>query len=256
MNKLSFKIVIKGETVVDSTTYFDYYASKRDVKREPKHTRVAAVIGRDGKVIVDNSKKVAKPKDKPKKEKPVEKEKGRVAVVVEPKTTTTVDLRKNKKEEVELPDWTKIYDRPEEPKERNEDEINIIQEYVDITPFENNNPTELKIFDTLPEKGPECTPEIPKRKRKRNDKYVSVKDLKEKKNHGGDITKLPKDVQDIITNPEPEEIPFPVPPGVNTNADLNFYSSYMDNIEDDEYSEYDNEPTFEKMKSNKKGGME
>ena len=33
-------------------------------------------------------------------------------------------------------------------------------------------------------------------------------------------------------------------------------NSYMDSVEDDEYSEYDNEPTFEKMKSNKKGGIE
>ena len=236
--------------------------SKKEVKYEPKESRILMIKNRDGKVLVDRTNK--KKKDKSNNitktdSKVVEQDKmnkkvkeNRVCVVVNPKGSMVVDLTNGKKEDVELPDWTKIYNRPEEPKELDEDEINIITEYVDITPFEDGD-DKLKIIQT--EKDPEREyPEPPKRKRKHNDKYVSVKDLKEKKNEGGDITKLPKEVQDIITNPEPEEIPFPV--GVNTNADLDYYNSYMDSIEDDEYSEYDNEPTFEKMKSNKKGGIE
>ena len=196
--------------------------SEKEVKNE----------SRDGKVLVDRTNKKKKDKsnnitktnskvvEQDKMDKKVKENK--VRVVVKPKGNTVVDLTNGKKEDVDLPNEDEIYNKSEC------DEKETEREYI----------------------------EPPKRKRKHNDKYVSVKDLKEKKNEGGDITKLPKEVQDIITNPEPEEIPFPVPPGVNTNVDLDYYNSYMDSIEDDEYSEYDNEPTFEKMKSNKKGGIE
>ena len=206
--------------------------SEKEVKYEPRESRILMIKTRDGKVLVDRTNK--KKKDKSNNitktdSKVVEQDKmnkkvkeNKVHVVVNPKGNTVVDLTNGKKEDVDLPNEDEIYNKSEYNEKETE------REYI----------------------------EPPKRKRKHNDKYVSVKDLKEKKNEGGDITKLPKEVQDIITNPEPEEIPFPVPPGVNTNVDLDYYNSYMDSIEDDEYSEYDNEPTFEKMKSNKKGGIE
>ena len=207
-------------------------ASEKEVKYEPRESRILMIKTRDGKVLVDRTNK--KKKDKSNNitktdSKVVEQDKmnkkvkeNKVHVVVNPKGNTVVDLTNGKKEDVDLPNEDEIYNKSEC------DEKETEREYI----------------------------EPQKKKRKHNDKYVSVKDLKEKKNEGGDITKLPKEVQDIITNPEPEEIPFPVPPGVNTNVDLDYYNSYMDSIEDDEYSEYDNEPTFEKMKSNKKGGIE
>ena len=206
--------------------------SEKEVKYEPRESRILMIKTRDGKVLVDRTNKKKKDKsnnmtktnskvvEQDKMDKKVKENK--VRVVVKPKGNTVVDLTNGKKEDVDLPNEDEIYNKSEY------DEKVTEREYI----------------------------EPPKRKRKHNDKYVSVKDLKEKKNEGGDITKLPKEVQDIITNPEPEEIPFPVPPGVNTNVDLDYYNSYMDSIEDDEYSEYDNEPTFEKMKSNKKGGIE
>ena len=206
--------------------------SEKEVKYEPRESRILMIKTRDGKVLVDRTNKKKKDKsnnmtktnskvvEQDKMDKKVKENK--VRVVVKPKGNTVVDLTNGKKEDVDLPDEDEIYNKSEYNEKETE------REYI----------------------------EPPKRKRKHNDKYVSVKDLKEKKNKGGDITKLPKEVQDIITNPEPEEIPFPVPPGVNTNVDLDYYNSYMDSIEDDEYSEYDNEPTFEKMKSNKKGGIE
>ena len=206
--------------------------SEKEVKYEPRESRILMIKTRDGKVLVDrtNKKKKDKSVNMTKTDSKVVKQdkmnkkvkENKVHVVVNPKGNTVVDLTNGKKEDVDLPNEEEIYNKSEY------DEKEIEREYV----------------------------EPPKKKRKHNDKYVSVKDLKEKKNEGGDITKLPKEVQDIITNPEPEEIPFPVPPGVNTNVDLDYYNSYMDSIEDDEYSEYDNEPTFEKMKSNKKGGIE
>ena len=207
-------------------------ASEKEVKYEPRESRILMIKTRDGKVLVDRTNKKKKDKsnnmtktnskvvEQDKMDKKVKENK--VHVVVNPKGNTVVDLTNGKKEDVDLPNEDEIYNKSEY------DEKVTEREYI----------------------------EPPKRKRKHNDKYVSVKDLKEKKNKGGDITKLPKEVQDIITNPEPEEIPFPVPPGVNTNVDLDYYNSYMDSIEDDEYSKYDNEPTFEKMKSNKKGGIE
>ena len=206
--------------------------SEKEVKYEPRESRILMIKTRDGKVLVDRTNKKKKDKsnnmtktnskvvEQDKMDKKVKENK--VRVVVNPKGNTVVDLTNGKKEDVDLPNEDEIYNKSEYNEKETE------REYI----------------------------EPPKRKRKHNDKYVSVKDLKEKKNEGGDITKLPKEVQDIITNPEPEEIPFPVPPGVNTNVDLDYYNSYMDSIEDDEYSEYDNEPTFEKMKSNKKGGIE
>ena len=207
-------------------------ASEKEVKYEPRESRILMIKTRDGKVLVDrtNKKKKDKSNNMTKTDSKIVKQdemnkkvkENKVHVVVNPKGNTVVDLTNGKKEDVDLPNEDEIYNKSEC------DEKETEREYI----------------------------EPPKRKRKHNDKYVSVKDLKEKKNIGGDITKLPKEVQDIITNPEPEEIPFPVPPGVNTNVDLDYYNSYMDSIEDDEYSEYDNEPTFEKMKSNKKGGIE
>ena len=207
-------------------------ASEKEVKHEHRESRILMIKTRDGKVLVDrtNKKKKDKSNNMTKTDtKVVEQDKmnkkvkeNKVHVVVNPKGNTVVDLTNGKKEDVDLPNEEEIYNKSEC------DEKETEREYI----------------------------EPQKKKRKHNDKYVSVKDLKEKKNEGGDITKLPKEVQDIITNPEPEEIPFPVPPGVNTNVDLDYYNSYMDSIEDDEYSKYDNEPTFEKMKSNKKGGIE
>ena len=206
--------------------------SEKEVKHEPRESRILMIKTRDGKVLVDrtNKKKKDKSNNMTKTDSKVVKQdemnkkvkENKVHVVVNPKGNTVVDLTNGKKEDVDLPNEDEIYNKSECDEKETEREF----------------------------------PEPPKRKRKHNDKYVSVKDLKEKKNEGGDITKLPKEVQDIITNPEPEEIPFPVPPGVNTNVDLDYYNSYMDSIEDDEYSKYDNEPTFEKMKSNKKGGIE
>ena len=206
--------------------------SEKEVKYEPRESRILMIKTRDGKVLVDrtNKKKKDKSNNMTKTDSKVVKQdemnkkvkENRVCVAVNPKGNTVVDLTNGKKEDVDLPNEDEIYNKSEYNEKETE------REYV----------------------------EPQKKKRKHNDKYVSVKDLKEKKNKGGDITKLPKEVQDIITNPEPEEIPFPVPPGVNTNADLDYYNSYMDSIEDDEYSKYDNEPTFEKMKSNKKGGIE
>ena len=206
--------------------------SEKEVKYEPRESRILMIKTRDGKVLVDrtNKKKKDKSNNMTKTDSKVVKQdemnkkvkENKVHVVVKPKGSTVVDLTNGKKEDVDLPNEDEIYNKSEYNEKETE------REYV----------------------------EPQKKKRKHNDKYVSVKDLKEKKNKGGDITKLPKEVQDIITNPEPEEIPFPVPPGVNTNVDLDYYNSYMDSIEDDEYSEYDNEPTFEKMKSNKKGGIE
>ena len=207
-------------------------ASEKEVKYEPRESRILMIKTRDGKVLVDktNKKKKDKSNNMTKTDSKVVKQdkmnkkvkENKVHVVVNPKRNTVVDLTNGKKEDVDLPNEDEIYNKSEY------DEKEIEGEYI----------------------------EPQKKKRKHNDKYVSVKDLKEKKNEGGDITKLPKEVQDIITNPEPEEIPFPVPPGINANVDLDYYNSYMDSIEDDEYSEYDNEPTFEKMKSNKKGGIE
>ena len=206
--------------------------SEKEVKYEPRESRILMIKTRDGKVLVDRTNKKKKDKsnnmtktnskvvEQDKMDKKVKENK--VRVVVKPKGNTVVDLTNGKKEDVDLPNEDEIYNKSEY------DEKETEREYI----------------------------EPQKKKRKHNDKYVSVKDLKEKKNKGGDITKLPKEVQDIITNPEPEEIPFPVPPGINANVDLDYYNSYMDSIEDDEYSEYDNEPTFEKMKSNKKGGIE
>ena len=206
--------------------------SEKEVKHEPRESRILMIKTRDGKVLVDrtNKKKKDKSNNMTKTDSKIVKQdemnkkvkENKVHVVVNPKGNTVVDLTNGKKEDVDLPNEEEIYNKSEC------DEKETEREYI----------------------------EPQKKKRKHNDKYVSVKDLKEKKNEGGDITKLPKEVQDIITNPEPEEIPFPVPPGVNTNVDLDYYNSYMDSIEDDEYSEYDNEPTFEKMKSNKKGGIE
>ena len=205
--------------------------SEKEVKHEPRESRILMIKTRDGKVLVDRTNKkkkdksnMTKPDSKAVKQDKMDKKvkENKVHVVVNPKGNTVVDLTNGKKEDVDLPNEEEIYNKSEC------DEKETEREYI----------------------------EPQKKKRKHNDKYVSVKDLKEKKNEGGDITKLPKEVQDIITNPEPEEIPFPVPPGVNTNVDLDYYNSYMDSIEDDEYSEYDNEPTFEKMKSNKKGGIE
>ena len=206
--------------------------SEKEVKYEPRESRILMIKTRDGKVLVDrtNKKKKDKSVNMTKTDSKVVKQdemnkkvkENKVHVVVNPKGNTVVDLTNGKKEDVDLPNEDEIYNKSEY------DEKEIEREYI----------------------------EPQKKKRKHNDKYVSVKDLKEKKNEGGDITKLPKEVQDIITNPEPEEIPFPVPPGINANVDLDYYNSYMDSIEDDEYSEYDNEPTFEKMKSNKKGGIE
>ena len=206
--------------------------SEKEVKHEPRESRILMIKTRDGKVLVDrtNKKKKDKSNNMTKTDSKVVKQdemnkkvkENRVCVVVNPKGNTVVDLTNGKKEDVDLPNEEEIYNKSEC------DEKETEREYI----------------------------EPQKKKRKHNDKYVSVKDLKEKKNKGGDITKLPKEVQDIITNPEPEEIPFPVPPGINANVDLDYYNSYMDSIEDDEYSEYDNEPTFEKMKSNKKGGIE
>ena len=226
------KFKTNNNVVVNIKRHDVNVTSEKEVKYEPRESRILMIKTRDGKVLVDRTNKKKKDKsnnmtktnskvvEQDKMDKKVKENK--VHVVVNPKGNTVVDLTNGKKEDVDLPNEDEIYNKSEC------DEKETEREYI----------------------------EPPKRKRKHNDKYVSVKDLKEKKNEGGDITKLPKEVQDIITNPEPEEIPFPVPPGVNANVDLDYYNSYMDSIEDDEYSEYDNEPTFEKMKSNKKGGIE
>ena len=226
------KFKTNSNVVVNIKRHDVNVASEKEVKYEPRESRILMIKTRDGKVLVDrtNKKKKDKSNNMTKTDSKVVKQdemnkkvkENKVHVVVNPKGNTVVDLTNGKKEDVDLPNEDEIYNKSEY------DEKEIEREYI----------------------------EPPKRKRKHNDKYVSVKDLKEKKNEGGDITKLPKEVQDIITNPEPEEIPFPVPPGINANVDLDYYNSYMDSIEDDEYSEYDNEPTFEKMKSNKKGGIE
>ena len=225
------KFKTNSNVVVNIKRHDVNVASEKEVKYEPRESRILMIKTRDGKVLVDRTNKkkknksnMTKPDSKAVKQDKMDKKvkENKVHVVVNPKGNTVVDLTNGKKEDVDLPNEEEIYNKSEYDKKETEREF----------------------------------PEPPKRKRKHNDKYVSVKDLKEKKNEGGDITKLPKEVQDIITNPEPEEIPFPVPPGVNTNVDLDYYNSYIDSIEDDEYSEYDNEPTFEKMKSNKKGGIE
>ena len=226
------KFKTNSNVVVNIKRHDVNVASEKEVKYEPRESRILMIKTRDGKVLVDrtNKKKKDKSNNMTKTDSKVVKQdemnkkvkENKVHVVVNPKGNTVVDLTNGKKEDVDLPNEEEIYNKSEC------DEKETEREYI----------------------------EKKKKKRKHNDKYVSVKDLKEKKNEGGDITKLPKEVQDIITNPEPEEIPFPVPPGVNTNADLDYYNSYIDSIEDDEYSEYDNEPTFEKMKSNKKGGIE
>ena len=226
------KFKTNSNVVVNIKRHDVNIASEKEVKYEPRESRILMIKTRDGKVLVDRTNKKKKDKSvnmtktdsKVVKQDKINKKvkENKVHVVVNPKGSTVVDLTNGKKEDVDLPNEDEIYNKSEYNEKETE------REYI----------------------------EPPKRKRKHNDKYVSVKDLKEKKNEGGDITKLPKEVQDIITNPEPEEIPFPVPPGVNTNVDLDYYNSYMDSIEDDEYSEYDNEPTFEKMKSNKKGGIE
>ena len=226
------KFKTNSNVVVNIKRHDVNVTSEKEVKYEPRESRILMIKTRDGKVLVDRTNKKKKDKsDNMSKtdSKVIEQDKmnkkvkeNKVHVVVNPKGNTVVDLTNGKKEDVDLPNEDEIYNKSEY------DEKEIEREYI----------------------------EPQKKKRKHNDKYVSVKDLKEKKNEGGDITKLPKEVQDIITNPEPEEIPFPVPPGVNANVDLDYYNSYMDSIEDDEYSEYDNEPTFEKMKSNKKGGIE
>ena len=226
------KFKTNSNVVVNIKRHDVNVTSEKEVKYEPRESRILMIKTRDGKVLVDRTNKKKKDKsnnmtktnskvvEQDKMDKKVKENK--VRVVVKPKGNTVVDLTNGKKEDVDLPNEDEIYNKSEYDKKETE------REYI----------------------------EPPKKKRKHNDKYVSVKDLKEKKNEGGDITKLPKEVQDIITNPEPEEIPFPVPPGVNANVDLDYYNSYIDSIEDDEYSEYDNEPTFEKMKSNKKGGIE
>ena len=226
------KFKTNSNVVVNIKRHDVNVASEKEVKYEPRESRILMIKTRDGKVLVDRTNKKKKDKsnnmtktnskvvEQDKMDKKVKENK--VRVVVKPKGNTVVDLTNGKKEDVDLPNEDEIYNKSEYNEKETE------REYI----------------------------EPPKKKRKHNDKYVSVKDLKEKKNEGGDITKLPKEVQDIITNPEPEEIPFPVPPGINANVDLDYYNSYMDSIEDDEYSEYDNEPTFEKMKSNKKGGIE
>lgn len=226
------KFKTNSNVVVNIKRHDVNVASEKEVKYEPRESRILMIKTRDGKVLVDRTNKKKKDKSNNmtktdskavKQDKMNKKVKeNKVHVVANPKGNTVVDLTNGKKEDVDLPNEEEIYNKSEC------DEKETEREYI----------------------------EPQKKKRKHNDKYVSVKDLKEKKNEGGDITKLPKEVQDIITNPEPEEIPFPVPPGVNTNVDLDYYNSYMDSIEDDEYSEYDNEPTFEKMKSNKKGGIE
>ena len=225
------KFKTNSNVVVNIKRHDVNVTSEKEVKYEPRESRILMIKTRDGKVLVDrtNKKKKDKSNNMTKTDSKVVQDKmnekvkeNKVHVVVKPKGNTVVDLTNGKKEDVDLPNEEEIYNKSEYNEKETE------REYI----------------------------EPQKRKRKHNDKYVSVKDLKEKKNEGGDITKLPKEVQDIITNPEPEEIPFPVPPGVNTNVDLDYYNSYMDSIEDDEYSEYDNEPTFEKMKSNKKGGIE
>ena len=226
------KFKTNSNVVVNIKRHDVNVTSEKEVKYEPRESRILMIKTRDGKVLVDrtNKKKKDKSNNMTKTDSKIVKQdemnkkvkENKVHVVVNPKGNTVVDLTNGKKEDVDLPNEDEIYNKSEYNEKETE------REYV----------------------------EPQKKKRKHNDKYVSVKDLKEKKNKGGDITKLPKEVQDIITNPEPEEIPFPVPPGVNTNADLDYYNSYMDSIEDDEYSEYDNEPTFEKMKSNKKGGIE
>lgn len=225
------KFKTNSNVVVNIKRHDVNVASEKEVKYEPRESRILMIKTRDGKVLVDRTNKkkknksnMTKPDSKAVKQDKMDKKvkENKVHVVVNPKGNTVVDLTNGKKEDVDLPNEDEIYNKSEC------DEKETEREYI----------------------------EPPKRKRKHNDKYVSVKDLKEKKNEVGDITKLPKEVQDIITNPEPEEIPFPVPPGVNTNVDLDYYNSYMDSIEDDEYSKYDNEPTFEKMKSNKKGGIE
>ena len=252
------KFKTNSNVVVNIKRHDVNVASEKEVKYEPRESRILMIKTRDGKVLVDrtNKKKKDKSVNMTKTDSKVVKQdkmnkkvkENKVHVVVNPKGNTVVDLTNGKKEDVDLPNEEEIYNKSEYV------ESDITVKYVDTTPFENND-SDLEIIKC--DKGPEKEfPEPPKRKRKHNDKYVSVKDLKEKKNEGGDITKLPKEVQDIITNPEPEEIPFPVPPGVNTDANLDYYNSYIDSIEDDEYSEYDNEPTFEKMKSNKKGGIE
>ena len=225
------KFKTNSNVVVNIKRHDVNVSSEKEVKYEPRESRILMIKTRDGKVLVDRTNKKKKNKSNMTKtdSKVVKQDEmnkkvkeNRVCVAVNPKGNTVVDLTNGKKEDVDLPNEDEIYNKSEC------DEKETEREYI----------------------------EPPKRKRKHNDKYVSVKDLKEKKNEGGDITKLPKEVQDIITNPEPEEIPFPVPPGINANVDLDYYNSYMDSIEDDEYSEYDNEPTFEKMKSNKKGGIE
>ena len=225
------KFKTNSNVVVNIKRHDVNIASEKEVKYEPRESRILMIKTRDGKVLVDRTNKkkknksnMTKPDSKAVKQDKMDKKvkENKVHVVVNPKGNTVVDLTNGKKEDVDLPNEEEIYNKSEYDKKETE------REYI----------------------------EPQKKKRKHNDKYVSVKDLKEKKNEGGDITKLPKEVQDIITNPEPEEIPFPVPPGVNTNVDLDYYNSYMDSIEDDEYSKYDNEPTFEKMKSNKKGGIE
>ena len=252
------KFKTNSNVVVNIKRHDVNVTSEKEVKYEPRESRILMIKTRDGKVLVDKTNKKKKDKSnimtktdsKIVKQDEMNKKvkENKVHVVVNPKGNTVVDLTNGKKEDVDLPNEDEIYNKSEYV------ESNITVKYVDTTPFEDND-NELEIIKC--DKGPEREfPEPPKRKRKHNDKYVSVKDLKEKKNEGGDITKLPKEVQDIITNPEPEEIPFPVPPGINANVDLDYYNSYMDSIEDDEYSEYDNEPTFEKMKSNKKGGIE
>ena len=226
------KFKTNSNVVVNIKRHDVNVTSEKEVKYEPRESRILMIKTRDGKVLVDrtNKKKKDKNNNMTKTDSKVVKQdemnkkvkENRVCVAVNSKGNTVVDLTNGKKEDVDLPNEDEIYNKSEC------DEKETEREYI----------------------------EPPKKKRKHNDKYVSVKDLKEKKNEGGDITKLPKEVQDIITNPEPEEIPFPVPPGINANVDLDYYNSYMDSIEDDEYSEYDNEPTFEKMKSNKKGGIE
>ena len=232
------KFKTNNNVVVNIKRHDVNVTSEKEVKHEPRESRILMIKTRDGKVLVDktNKKKKDKSNNMTKTDSKVVQDKmnkkvkeNKVRVVVNPKGNTVVDLTNGKKEDVDLPNEDEIYNKSEYNEKETE------REYI----------------------------EPPKRKRKHNDKYVSVKDLKEKKNEGGDITKLPKEVQDIITNPEP--------PGVNTNVDLDFYNSYMDSIEDDEYeseydthmyiendeySKYDNEPTFEKMKSNKKGGIE
>ena len=98
-------------------------ASEKEVKHEPRESRILMIKTRDGKVLVDRTNKKKKDKsnnitktnskvvEQDKMDKKVKENK--VRVVVKPKGNTVVDLTNGKKEDVDLPNEDEIYNKSE-----------------------------------------------------------------------------------------------------------------------------------------------